>query len=239
MTESIKDPVVASAAALLTHYSFDLGASTAERLLIQWQKEYPGNWLRLAVIEALYQGRYKAVSVSQILAMWKRRGETLYHFNYEFERLIYRNLPVEFYSESSGFFEEEKKVENPVLIVEPLPELTSEVVLPSQNYIENSNAIPPWQPIGKQKKVEVEKEKVKKVKVENNVQKITVPAEEKATEPEKVITPIESFIPQSENVEFYSKLRAVSQPNESLSSESSGVISLEDMEEIQRDLWDE
>lgn len=239
MTESIKDPVVASAAALLTHYSFDLGASTAERLLIQWQKEYPGNWLRLAVIEALYQGRYKAVSVAQILAMWKRRGETLYHFNYEFERLIYRNLPVEFFSESAGFFAEEKKVEKPVLVMESLPELTSEVVLETQNASENSNAIPPWQPIGKQKKVEVEKEKVKRVKIEKNVQEMAVSAEEKATEEEKIVTPIESFIPTPENAEFYSKLRAVSQPNESLSSQSAGVISVEDMEETQRDLWDE
>ena len=59
----------------------------------EWLTKYPGYWLRLAVVEALYQGRYKAVSVGQLLSMWHRIGQPLYHFNREFERLVCNNFP--------------------------------------------------------------------------------------------------------------------------------------------------
>ncbi|MCT7951541.1 hypothetical protein NG798_17190 [Ancylothrix sp. C2] len=243
MKEAIKDPVVACAAALLTHYSFDLGGSTAERLIIQWQKEYPGNWLRLAVIEALYQGRYKAVSVTQLLAMWKRRGELLYHFNYEFERLICRNFPLEIFTEDGGNSavektQEEKTLETPVVVAEFVPEMREEFVLPSQNRIENSQAIPPWQPVGKQQKIEkVENERAE---IRQPIEEVHVPVSEKAGEKEEVIiTPINCFVPNAEISEFYSKLKAVAKPNEELYSLGGGVVSVEDVEEVQRDLWDE
>jgi len=87
MTELAIDAAI-DAAELLTHYSFDLGGFTVERLIDYWLREYPANWLRPALVEALYQGRYKAVSVTQILTLWKRRGQPLYHFNHEFERMI-------------------------------------------------------------------------------------------------------------------------------------------------------
>ncbi|MEA5581213.1 hypothetical protein VB620_07655 [Nodularia harveyana UHCC-0300] len=81
------------ATALLTHYSFDLSGYTASELINRWQSEYPVKWLHLAVIEALYQGRYKGISVQQILVFWQRRGDVLYHFNMEFERLICSKFP--------------------------------------------------------------------------------------------------------------------------------------------------
>ncbi len=81
------------AIALLTHYSFDLGGYNASEIVGLWQKQYPGNWLHMAVIEALYQGRYKAVSVQQILTCWQRRGQAIFHFNMEFERLICSKFP--------------------------------------------------------------------------------------------------------------------------------------------------
>lgn len=81
------------AVALLIHYSFDLGGHTASELIDRWLNDYPANWVRFAVIEALYQGRYKAISVEQILAFWNRRGQALYHFNHEFERLICNKFP--------------------------------------------------------------------------------------------------------------------------------------------------
>lgn len=82
------------AVALLTHYSFDLGGYDPQEIVNQWQRHYPVNWLHLAVIEALYQGRYKAFSVQQILSMWHRRQHATYHFNMEFERLICSKFPV-------------------------------------------------------------------------------------------------------------------------------------------------
>ncbi|MDD1437725.1 hypothetical protein MEN24_15410, partial [Dolichospermum sp. ST_sed10] len=78
---------------LLTHYSFDLNGYNASELVNCWQSEYPIHWLHLAVIEALYQGRYKAISVQQILTSWRRKGETTYHFNMEFERMICSKFP--------------------------------------------------------------------------------------------------------------------------------------------------
>ncbi len=100
MTELVKgstdlsnDAAADYAADLLRHYSFDLGEYTVEQLLSYWLGQYDSNWIRLAVIEALYQGRYKAISVEQILALWQRRGQPSYHFNHEFERLVCDRLP--------------------------------------------------------------------------------------------------------------------------------------------------
>ncbi|MBD2037614.1 hypothetical protein H6F76_21875 [Leptolyngbya sp. FACHB-321] len=91
-TERSPDAAV-SAASLLLHYGFDLGGDTIAPLLSVWQAQYPEAWIRLATIEALYQGRYKAISVEQILALWQRRSQPVYHFNHEFERLVCDRLP--------------------------------------------------------------------------------------------------------------------------------------------------
>jgi hypothetical protein len=82
-----------SADALLKHYSFDQGDLTSDQILDRWLRSYPARWVRLALVEALYQGRYKAISVEQILARWVRRGQPMHHFNDDFERLVCNNLP--------------------------------------------------------------------------------------------------------------------------------------------------
>jgi hypothetical protein len=82
-----QDAVAATVAELLIRYSFDLAGYDPARWIEQWS-QYPLLWLRSAVIEALYQGRYKAVSVWQILDLWQRRGQPLQHFNREFERMV-------------------------------------------------------------------------------------------------------------------------------------------------------
>ncbi|PAX55886.1 hypothetical protein CK510_10760 [Brunnivagina elsteri CCALA 953] len=88
------DTYIDLATALLIHYSFDLSGYQASDLVLQWQSQFPANWLHLAVVEALYQGRYKAFSVQQILAMWQRREQATFHFNMEFERLICSKFPT-------------------------------------------------------------------------------------------------------------------------------------------------
>ncbi len=93
MREQTTDSAVAYAVALLSHYGFELRGYTAKELVNLWLRNYSAHWVRLGVIEALYQGRYKAVSVEQILAVWARRGQPIYRFNHEFERLISRKLP--------------------------------------------------------------------------------------------------------------------------------------------------
>jgi hypothetical protein len=91
MIDAAKNPNI-DAVTLLIHYSFDLGSYSASELTDCWTHDYSANWVRFAVIEALYQGRYKAISVEQILAFWQRRGVASYHFNHEFERLVCNNL---------------------------------------------------------------------------------------------------------------------------------------------------
>ena len=93
MTEQDRDLSLAQARSLIDSYAFDLGRDDAEKLLENWLNLYSASWIRLATIEALYLGRYKAVSIEQIMGVWLRRGTPNPHFNHEFERLICRKLP--------------------------------------------------------------------------------------------------------------------------------------------------
>ncbi|MBN3894118.1 MAG: hypothetical protein HWQ41_02090 [Nostoc sp. NOS(2021)] len=93
MLTTLPDTSANLAIALLINYSFDLSGYSANELVERWQTQYPLNWLHLAVIEALYQGRYKGVSVQQILVFWQRRDQATYHFNMEFERMICSKFP--------------------------------------------------------------------------------------------------------------------------------------------------
>lgn len=107
MTQLTQDASTAYAIALLVQYCFDLRGYQAEELVRAWLHNYKSSWVRLAVIEALYQGRYKAVSVEQILATWNRCGFPKAHFNGEFERLIGRKFPNELavFSDASSVVE--------------------------------------------------------------------------------------------------------------------------------------
>jgi len=78
---------------LIEKYGFELNGETSDELVRRWLDQYEQRWVRLAIIEALYQGRYKVISVEQILNLWHRRGHAKFHFSHEFERLICRRLP--------------------------------------------------------------------------------------------------------------------------------------------------
>lgn len=80
---------------LIEKYHFDLGGYKIRELIAKWSKIYAHEWLPLAVIEAIYQGRIKAVSVEQILSFWEKKGKVIKHFNSEFERLITFNLNLD------------------------------------------------------------------------------------------------------------------------------------------------
>lgn len=96
--DRVKDPISSPEAlhalCLLRYYGFDLDTYTIEEQMTDWLEHYPARLIVQAIIEALYQGRYKTVSVNQILSLWHRRGQTICHFNHEFERLVGGNLPV-------------------------------------------------------------------------------------------------------------------------------------------------
>lgn len=106
------------AIALLEHYSFEIEGGSARELVSEWAVELPSEWLRLAVLEALYQGRYKAVSVSQILAIWERKQQPKTHFNGEFERLICDQLFAEVEAAAATAMQAETVTET----VEELPD---------------------------------------------------------------------------------------------------------------------
>ncbi|AFY75240.1 hypothetical protein Syn7502_03388 [Synechococcus sp. PCC 7502] len=76
---------------LLRRYKFDLGDRSITEISTAWS-QYDPIWLRLAVTEALYRGRYKVISVEQILETWQRKQETFFQFDDEFERLVWGNL---------------------------------------------------------------------------------------------------------------------------------------------------
>jgi hypothetical protein len=87
-TESAPRIALAAAVALLVHYFSHVDESEAWTQVLIWAGRYSPDWVRLAVVEALYQGRYKLISVEQILTIWQRRGKALCHFNREFEAII-------------------------------------------------------------------------------------------------------------------------------------------------------
>jgi hypothetical protein len=78
---------------LMVHYCLDLDGRSARSWINQWLDSHSIDWITLAVIEALYLGRYKAISVEYILQNWKRRGHPYPHFTKEFERVISRRFP--------------------------------------------------------------------------------------------------------------------------------------------------
>ncbi|MEM6449401.1 MAG: hypothetical protein AAF703_03705 [Cyanobacteria bacterium P01_D01_bin.105] len=80
------------AAVLLEGYHFELGHHDARQWVSLWLESYRPNWIRDAVIEALYQGRYKSVSVKQILEMWQRRGQPIRHATHDFESAVCREF---------------------------------------------------------------------------------------------------------------------------------------------------
>lgn len=79
---------VASTSALLLHYSFDLHNRSLNQVVSKWFNVYPPKWVVGAVVEAIYQGRYKVASVDCILFLWYLRGSPLQHFDYDFLNIV-------------------------------------------------------------------------------------------------------------------------------------------------------
>jgi hypothetical protein len=76
---------------ILQNYKFDLGDRSIQNISIDWQN-YDPLWLRSAITESMYRGRYKVVSVEQILSSWERKQEISCKFDLEFEDLIWGEL---------------------------------------------------------------------------------------------------------------------------------------------------
>lgn len=93
ISQAQKDPGILQTVSLLTAYCFDLRGMAPKQVINGWLKDFSALWIRLAVIEALYLGRYKAVSVEHLLEFWHKKGQPNFHFSAEFERLVSENLP--------------------------------------------------------------------------------------------------------------------------------------------------
>lgn len=91
---------------LLTYYSYEVGSQAQTSLLERWLDDYSPEWVRLALIESLYRGRYKTISVRGLLADWQRRGQPIYHFNREFEALVCHNFPQAWFNQDASLPEE-------------------------------------------------------------------------------------------------------------------------------------
>ncbi|MFP4099255.1 hypothetical protein [Coleofasciculus sp.] len=213
MTNEI-DSAIFYAVELLSHYGFELRGYSAAELVEFWLEDYPAQWIRLAVIEALYQGRYKAISVEQILAVWGRREQPIYRFNHEFERLICRklpqdlNAPVDKTSESMSWIESFPDMfesHSTVAVAQ------SEKFVVTESATESVEALPqtPAQP-------EPETEWVR----ERDRTPPDLPSPDHTSLPDPVDGsrretnhhPIDQFTPPPDDSDFYLKLKQVAQP---------------------------
>lgn len=104
------DRLSVSASILLDHYSFDLNGFNIEQLVQSWLGVYPRKWIVTAIVEAIYQGRYKAASVEKILFLWHVRGRRKSNFDVEFADLVCRILLRDRRSNSKHIRRKKQKV---------------------------------------------------------------------------------------------------------------------------------
>jgi len=76
---------------LLKFYHFDLGDRSLTSISIKWSN-YDPYWLRSAITESIYRGRYKVISVEQILESWQRNQQVFCRFDGDFESLVWNNF---------------------------------------------------------------------------------------------------------------------------------------------------
>lgn len=77
---------------LIKSFSLELNEYSPESQVLYWLNKYRAPWIRDAIIEAIYQGRYKIVSVQHILTIWQRRGQPVRHFTSGFEQVMAAQL---------------------------------------------------------------------------------------------------------------------------------------------------
>lgn len=78
-----------NAVMFMERYRFDLDQLRGDAWVRSWEQRFPGLWVIPAVVEALYQGRYKAASVEQLLKMWRERNCPRLSFSLEFARKVW------------------------------------------------------------------------------------------------------------------------------------------------------
>ncbi|MGK7879499.1 MAG: hypothetical protein AB4060_05290 [Crocosphaera sp.] len=199
--------------ALLIRYGFEITQIAISELIEKWTASYSVYWIRLAILEALYQGRYKAISVEHILDLWKRLGQPTYHFTHEFERFITGNLLIKDLTDHNNFEQEEEDKplfpeQSPItpsktiITLTPIKELVKKIVMPISLASEKLTS---------QKNNETSSNNGDSQQVERDNPTKDQPELEDRTslETEKTPRPINQFVPLSDSSDFYGKLRAV------------------------------
>ncbi len=197
MSEPQTDSKLTQAEALLSHYGFDMKGYPAQDLVKQWQQKYQASWIRLAIIESLYQGRYKAISVQQILQLWQRKDQANYHFNHEFEALICRKLPRNLTLAPTS---KPQKLGAITCLVapkiqkkpSPLPKSTTRKVIQSNGHRPPSTSMK-MKPVSEEEKIKVNGAELNKT----------------LSQQEGSPSPIDQFTPLPDGSEFYLKLKEV------------------------------
>ncbi len=78
---------------VIDRYGLELDGHQVDTIIVDWFQKYDNAWIVKAIIESLYRGRYKIVSVDNILKDWQRLGKPRSNFTPEYEREILQNLP--------------------------------------------------------------------------------------------------------------------------------------------------
>lgn len=227
MTKQAKDAIATDVAGLMIRYSFDLGGCAIDRWVNQWLQQYPAEWLPSAVIEALYQGRYKAFSVWQILDLWRRRGRPLRHFNREFERMISGQELQLLFSQNA-----------PQQVLDSVPEPVLVSAQANGSLLRNGNWRQPEevaqskgqiiQTLSNSNPAAIQAPTSLRSSTPNRLDEVDNPAQPSAIQPFKPPEeiqlilpssrplavekpPIQQFIPEPEPSEFHDKLKAIAQ----------------------------
>jgi hypothetical protein len=74
-------------------YGLELDCDRVDTFLVTWFEQYDSAWIFKAIVESVYRGRYKIVSVDNILKDWQRIGQPRYNFTPEYEREIVHKIP--------------------------------------------------------------------------------------------------------------------------------------------------
>ena len=191
MTDAHADQAVS----LLNHYSFDLMGYSATQWVHLWQQRtIPADWIRAAVIEALHQGRYKAISVDQLLRAWQRRQEPIRHFSHDFERMICSPLGDRF---AYGY----QQIDN-CLEASQSP-ASAQAASAAEPHPPNELAPRPIEPVQDQPRSQPNP--FLSGRSQSSWPELSTSAAKLGTSP----APIHQFVPPAEHSEFYTKLRAV------------------------------
>jgi len=219
--DSNENCMIVQTKALLMCYGFEIKGHTVGEIVEELLNKYSPIWLRLATIEAIYLGRYKIISVEQILSIWLRKGNPSYHFNHDFERLICRKLPEYLKGDRERKLPEKKHLKDvPIRDREQEIKFSQPIVKEKEKtltFLEKTKRSNISLQTKNQKILNFEQEIVR-VEIKNkdgskSDRESVIPYKANWISSSKIQKSIERFTPLPDRSEFYLKLKAVAKKN--------------------------